>query len=134
MLPGTCGFAVRVPLHAGQQEEEARIGAEHTARGVGGVFFAAQGFVIAAKALRFGELGLLHLIRARERIEIRGEPAVVFGEQAEDELAGIVGADADEIFPAGFGAARRRERRRGRSESECGCRRNRGRRRAGKAF
>ena len=50
-VSGNVGLAVGIPLHASQQKQQARIGTEHAARGIGGVFFAAERFIVAAQAL-----------------------------------------------------------------------------------
>src|SRR6266550_2878794 len=85
-------FAVLLPLDAGKQNQKVGGLPEETSRRSGLKIVAAKVFVKPLQASAFGQVLALRLADTGQDIEIRGQPAIVLGEQAGNELAGIVQA------------------------------------------
>lgn len=107
-IAGQAGCAVGSKAETEDEQQQAGSGPEDGAGGAGGQAMAAQRGIEARQATRLGEVGLAALRDTRQGIEIGGQPAFVFGEQLEHEIAGRARVGADEGLPSWLrrGAAR----------------------------
>ena len=102
-ISGDVRFAVLLPFDTSEEDEKVGGLAEDSSGGGGLKVGSAEVVVEALQASAFGEMLALRLADAGEDVEVCGEPAVVFGEEMGNELAGIVGAGSGEISPGDLG-------------------------------
>src|SRR5260370_3190288 len=88
-ISGDVGFAVLLPLDAGEQNEKVGGLAEDTPGRAGFKIVSAKVFVKTLQAGALGEVLALGRADSGQDIEVRGEPAGVLGEEAGDAPRGV---------------------------------------------